>query len=308
MVKEGVLMIIPETLAINPPKDNLLKIINNKKFNDKILYKITSNFHKIKVIENEIGRFLHYGDTYQAGEIKTLYYSGNLPYINYFLLPYFFKKKIKKVLLIGLGTGRLVSDLFRLYPDIEQFDIVDIEENILEIAKRYFNFSLNDKTNFYLQDAFVFLNMIRTKYDLIITDVANNEGIEERFLSREYFSLIKNHLKKSGLFISNLCASPDLKNPENFFYNKLKNIYSNEFFEVKTYIGNYSDRIYYKSFFDINERVIDITNIIFISSLSKISFLPHKNILINNFKLLFNNIDITAILNDEICQTRHLSK
>ena len=124
-------MIIPENLAINPPKDDLLKIINNKKFKDKILFEKISNFHNIKVVENEIGRFLHYNDTYQAGFINTKFYRGNLPYINYFLLPFFFKKKIKKALLIGLGTGKIVNDLLKLFPDIEHFDIVDIEENIL---------------------------------------------------------------------------------------------------------------------------------------------------------------------------------
>ena len=292
-------MIIPENLAINQPKENLIKIINNKKFKDKILFKKVSNFHNIKVIENEIGRFLHYDDTYQAGYINTKYYKGNLPYINYFLLPYFYKKNIKKVLLIGLGTGKIVDDSFKLFPDIERFDSVDIEENIFQIANEYFNFEPNDKTQFYLQDGFVFLKTTKTKYDLIIVDVANTEGIEERFLENEYFSLIKSHLKKSGLFISNLCSSADLKNPKNRFFKKIKKIYLENYNAVKIFKGDYSDKIYYKSFFDIDERVIDITNIILVSSTEEIKYLPNKNLLINNFKSKFHNIDIESILNDE---------
>lgn len=293
-------MIIPENLAINPPKDDLLKIINNKKFKDKILFEKISNFHNIKVVENEIGRFLHYNDTYQAGFINTKFYRGNLPYINYFLLPFFFKKKIKKALLIGLGTGKIVNDLLKLFPDIEHFDIVDIEENILEIADKYFDFKLCDKINFHLQDGFVFLKTTKKKYDLIIVDVANNEGIEERFLGNEYFSLIKSHLKKSGLHISNLCSSADLKNPKNKFFNKIQKIYFKNFNSVKIFKGDYSDKVYYKAFFNINERVIDITNIIIISSMTEIKFLPNKKLLINNFKSKFDNIDIDAILKDEV--------
>lgn len=129
-------MIIPEKLAIHKPKKELLKIINNRKFDDKILFKTKSTFHNIKVAENEIGRFLHYNNTYQAGFINTDFYKGNLPYINYFLLPYFYKKSVKKVLLIGLGTGKIVSDLFKIYSEIQRFDIVDIEENIWDIAKK----------------------------------------------------------------------------------------------------------------------------------------------------------------------------
>ena len=287
--------IIPENYAVHKPKKELLKIINNKKFNDKILFKTKSSFHNIKVIENEIGRFIHYNDTYQAGIIKTYYYSGNLPYINYFLLPYLYKNKIDKVLLIGLGSGKIVNDLFNLYPDISQFDIVDIEENILDIAKKYFNFKLNKNTNFYLQDAFVFLKEAKNKYDLIIVDVANNEGIDERFIKQEYFDLIKAHLKKSGLFISNLCSSPDLNNKKNKFFRIIKEIYDKNFNYIKYFKGNYSDKIYYKAFFNIEERVIDITNLIIISSLSPIVYKKNK---LFQFKKIFPNINIKEISDD----------
>ena len=290
-------MIIPENLAIHNPKEELLKIINSKKFNDKILFEKKSAFHNIKVIENEIGRFLHYNDTYQAGFINTKYYKGNLPYINYFLLPYFYKKKIKKVLLIGLGTGKIVNDFFKIFPEIEKFDIVDIEENILDIAVKYFNFNMNEKMNFYLQDAIVYLNSIKTKYDLIIVDVAGNEGIDERFITNDYFETVKSHLKKDAIFISNLCSSADFENKNNKFYKKLKKIYENSFTYNDFYKGDYSDKIYYKSFFNIDERVIDITNLIIISSKSH---LFPNNKMVASFKQYFSNIDIEAILKDKI--------
>ena len=103
-------ILIPEELAINKPKSKFLEIINNKKFNDKVLCEINSDFHNIKIIENEVGKFIHYGDTYQAGFINTDFYKGKLPYINYFLIPYLINPDIKKILLIGLGTGKIVSD------------------------------------------------------------------------------------------------------------------------------------------------------------------------------------------------------
>ena len=292
-------MIIPETLAIHAPKKELLNIINNKKFKDKILFKKKSNFHDIKVVENEIGRFLHYSNTYQAGIIKTEYYKGNLPYINYFLLPYLCKKNIKKVLLIGLGSGKIVNDLFKLYPNISCFDIVDIEENIIAIAQKYFNFNLNKNSHFHLQDAFVYLKENKKKYDLIIVDVANNDGIEERFLKQEYFDLVKSRLKKSGLFISNICSSPDLYNKKNIFFKKIKKLYAKNFYDTKIFKGDYSDKIYYKSFFNIDERVIDITNLILISSNTKIIFDTKQ---ISNFNKLIPEIDLQAILNDIVIQ------
>lgn len=260
------MIIIPEYLAIHEPDEDLLEIINNKEFNDKVLYQKQSDFHNIKVVENEIGRFLHYKDTYQAGFIKTASYEGNLPYINYFLIPYLMNPDVKNILLIGFGTGKIVNDWEKLFDSIESIDVVDIEENIFDIAKDYFGFSKSDKVHFFLQDGIVYLRENKKKYDLIVVDVASDDGIDDRFLSDDYFDLIKKSLSPEGIFVSNLCSSADLDCSENTFFHSLIQTYRQFFKNISVFKGNESDRVYYKSFFDIDERVIDITNLIFICS------------------------------------------
>ena len=259
-------ILIPENLAIKSPKKELLKIINNKKFNDKVLFETESAFHTIKVIENEIGRFLHYADTYQAGFINTDFYKGNLPYINYFLIPSLMNENVESILLIGLGSGRIVTQFEKVFETIKTIDVVDLEENIVDIAHNYFNFNPSDKFNFILQDGLTYLRNNKKKYDLIVVDVANNDGIDLRFLSDEYFTSIKKSLKKNGIFVSNMCASPDFENPKNIFFKEFFHVYKENFKTNYIFKGDTSDKIYYKSFFDIDERVIDITNVILISS------------------------------------------
>lgn len=260
------MIIIPEYLAIHEPDEKLLEIINEKTFDDKILYEKQSDFHNIKVVENEIGRFLHYKDTYQAGFIKTPSYSGNLPYINYFTIPYLLNPEIKKILLIGFGTGKIVNQWEHLFENLECVDVVDIEENIFDIAKEYFGFKKSEKVHFFLQDGIVYLRECKKKYDLIVVDVASDDGIDERFLSEDYFDLIKKSLAKNGIFVSNLCSSADFEHPQNTFYHSIKELYESKFKNILVFKGNESDRVYYKAFFDIEERVIDITNVILISS------------------------------------------
>ncbi len=288
-------VLIPEELAIKKPKKELLEIINNKIFNDRVLFELESDFHNIKVIENEIGRFLHYKDTYQAGFINTNFYKGNLPYINYFLIPYLMNPKIKNILLIGMGSGKIINDFEFLFEDLKSIDVVDLEENITNIAKNYFSFKESDKFNFILQDGITYLRNNKRKYDLIVVDVANNDGIDLRFLSDEYLKIIKKSLKKGGIFVSNMCASPDFNNKKNKFFTDFLPKY-NKFFENNLiFKGNYSDKIYYKCFFDINERVIDITNVIIISSDKKYK-INEENKLIKKIAKL--NINITNYLQD----------
>lgn len=291
------MIIIPEYLAIHEPKDELLEIINEKTFNDKVLYKKQSDFHDIKVVENEIGRFLHYKDTYQAGFINTSFYKGNLPYINYFTIPYLVNPDIKNILLIGLGTGKIINDWEQLFKNIESVDVVDIEENILKIAKEFFGFKQSKHTAYTLQDGLVYLRECKKKYDLIVVDVASDDGIDDRFLSEEYFSSIKKSLTPNGLFVSNLCASPDFENEENTFFRSIKELYESNFKKVAIFKGDESDRVYYKSFFDIDERVIDITNVILISSLQEFNI--EKNYaqpLISDYEKI--GLDIKNYLNN----------
>ena len=291
------MIIIPEYLSIHEPDDNLLDIINSKSFDDRVLHKKQSDFHNIKVIENEIGRFLHYKDTYQAGFINTKSYKGNLPYINYFTIPYLINPDIQNILLIGLGTGKIINDWEKLFSNLKSIDVVDIEENILDIATKFFGFKKENHTNFFLQDGLVYLRENKKKYDLIVVDVASDEGIDDRFLSDEYFNSIKKSLSSNGLFVSNLCASPDFENKKNTFFQSIKNLYLSNFKKVAVYKGDESDRVYYKSFFDIDKRVIDITNVIIIAS--KSDFVIHKKYAqaeLANYKKI--GLDIKPYLKD----------
>ena len=209
------MIIIPEQLEIHKPNKKLEEKINSIEIKEKVLFQKESDFHNIFVVENSFGRFLKYHETYQAGFIKTKEYSGNLPYINYFLIPYLMNKNIKNILLIGFGSGIIINQFEKLFKNLKSIDIVDIEENIFPIAQKYFDFKISDKMEFYLQDALIFLKTTKRKYDLIVVDVAGDEGIDERFLEDEYFSLIQKRLKKGGIFVSNLPSSRDIFNKKN---------------------------------------------------------------------------------------------
>ena len=129
--------------------------------------------------------------------------------------------------------------------------------------------------------------------DLIVVDVANNDGIDLRFLSDDYLKSIKKSLKKSGIFVSNMCASPDFKNKKNIFFKEFFPVYKQNFENNFVFKGDYSDKVYYKSFFDIDERVIDITNVVIISSDKNYKIDIEKSKKVEEL-----NVDIKSILRD----------
>ena len=281
----------PDNLAIHKPSEKLLKKLEENELQEDVLAELESDFHTITIAQNKIGRFLKYDETYQAGYIDSLSYKGNLPYINYFLIPTLMNKNIKNILLVGFGSGIFVNQLEKVL-NPKSIDIVDIEENIFSIAKDYFNFIPSEKQNFYLQDALIFLKTTKKKYDLIVVDVAGDEGIDERFCDEEYLSLVKKCLKKDGIFVSNLPSSRDIFNKKNKFALSQIDLYQKNFSFVDVYNGETSNKIYYKEFFDVDEIVYDVTNLIFISSNNRYE--------IKNDGLLDEIIDIKQYLKDKI--------
>lgn len=270
--------IIPENLEIHKPDKILEDIINNTKIKEKVLFKTKSDFHSIFVVKNDFGVFLKYKDTYQAGYFDTKSYKGNLPYINYFLLPYLINPKIEKILFIGFGSGIIINQYEKLFLNLKSIDIVDIEENVFPLAEKYFDFKTSDKMDFYLQDAMVYLKTTKKKYDIIIADVAGNTGIDDRFTQEEYFKLIKQHLKKKGIFISNLPSSRDIFNPKNKVFLEILEKYKRNFKNNVLFNGETSNKIYYKAFFNIEKPVFDITNAILFSSDFELHFSDNKEI------------------------------
>ena len=107
-----------------------------------------------------------------------------------------------------------------------------------------------------------------------------------------WISLIKKHLKKEGIFVSNLPSSRDIFNKKNTFAFSQIELYRKNFSYVDIYNGETSNKVYYKTFFDIDEIVFDVTNLIFISS--------DKKYEIKNNGLLNEIIEINPYLADKI--------
>ncbi len=280
----------PDNVAIKKPDKNLIFKMEENELIEEVLFEAESDFHSIQVVQNSIGKFLKYQDTYQAGFINSKTYCGNLPYINYFLIPYLMNKNVKNILLVGFGSGILVNQYEKLFEKLNSIDIVDIEENIFDIAKKYFEFKNSEKQNFFLQDALIFLKTTKKKYDLIVVDVAGNVGIDERFCNDDYINLIKKHLAKNGIFVSNLPSSFDIFNPKNKFALSMIKKYQSFFEDVKIFNGKISSELFYKTFFNLDKIVYDVTNMVLISSDKKYDFKKDDKI--------FDIVEIEPYLND----------
>jgi len=292
-------VIIPENIMKKDADIEALAVACAKMSEDTVLWEKESTFHSISVCENFAGRFMRYGISFQAGRIDSPVYKGNIPYLNYFLIPYLLKKNAEKILVIGFGTGILVKQIEKIFENLKQIDAVDIEENILSIASRFFDFSESENFRFHLQDALVFLRNNKTKYDLIIVDVAGNEGIDNRFFQDDFFKNIKKSLKKDGIFAFNSCANTSFDEDESTFFGFTVKKYKEFFKNFAVFNGTTSDTLFYKIFYDIDERILDVTNAVIIASDDNLTEEMFKNPSPQDIsKIKEIGVDIEKYLND----------
>ena len=93
-----------------------------------------------------------------------------------------------------------------LFPEVQQFDFVDISEKNVELALRHFphNSALKDdsRVRFIIDDAHNFLKFTRTRYDLILMD-PNPPTLSFRcatLYTREFYQQAKGRLAEGGYF------------------------------------------------------------------------------------------------------------
>ncbi|MDE6905317.1 MAG: fused MFS/spermidine synthase [Lachnospiraceae bacterium] len=105
------------------------------------------------------------------------------------------------ILVLGNGTGTFASQCKKYFAHAK-VEGVEIDGKITELAKRYFK--LPDEVRVTTYDGRAFLNVIDTKYDVIMVDAYQDITIPFQMSSLEFFTLVKEHLKEDGVMVVNM--------------------------------------------------------------------------------------------------------
>lgn len=107
----------------------------NVRFSIKVtkqLYSGKSDFQEIDVFESpEFGRFLTLDGYMMLTEKDEFIYHEMITHVPMAVHP-----RVRNVLVIGGGDGGTVRELLR-YPDIENIDLVEIDEAVVEVCRKY---------------------------------------------------------------------------------------------------------------------------------------------------------------------------
>tara|TARA_R110002110_G_scaffold248571_7_gene464731 strand:+ start:92 stop:991 length:900 start_codon:yes stop_codon:yes gene_type:complete len=145
------------------------------------------------------------------------------PYVRMTLAGLLINPEPERVLIIGLGGGSIPVALNEMYPDAV-IDVVEIDEAVVRVARRFFNFQENEKLKVHVADARVYTKragLQGKKYDLIILDAFTGDYIPEHLMTKEYLEETQALLADPGVLVANTFSTSDLYDHESVTYSEV---------------------------------------------------------------------------------------
>ena len=136
---------------------------------EKQLYSAQSEFQRIDVFESkDFGRFLTLDGDVLFSEADEFIYNEMVTHVPMAVHPH-----VKKVLIIGGGDGGAARE-FALYPEIEEICVVEPDEQMVDVCRKYFPDAAKGldepRVQVIYQDGLRFLRGREDEYDIIIND------------------------------------------------------------------------------------------------------------------------------------------
>jgi len=171
-----------------------------------VLYEKASKFGTIIVEEPERGtRILRFE---KNGARQSLVRLGDpdylaLPYTRVTFVGLALCAEPRRLLVVGLGGGTLPSFLRKYYPDAV-IDAVDVDPEVVYVAKTYFGFREDARMHAHVADGRRFIEQSREPYDAIFLDAFGADSVPPHLTTQEFMQAVRRALRPDGVVIGNV--------------------------------------------------------------------------------------------------------
>ncbi len=171
-----------------------------------LLYEKASAYSTIVVTEEKNGlRTLRFGS---GGARQSVVKLGDpdylaLPYARVALVGLALSEEPRRFLVVGLGGGTLPMFLRKYYPDAA-IDAVDIDPEVVDVAKKFFGFREDELMNAHVADGRQFIEKSRQPYDVIFLDAFGSNSIPAHLTTQEFLLAVRRAVAPGGVVVGNL--------------------------------------------------------------------------------------------------------
>jgi len=109
----------------------------------------------------------------------------------------------RRMLVVGLGGGTLPMFLRKHYPGAA-IDAVDIDPDVVHVAKQFFGFREDDRMRAHVADGRQFIEQARQPYDVIFLDAFGSDSLPAHLTTQEFLRAVRRALNPGGVVVGNI--------------------------------------------------------------------------------------------------------
>ncbi len=200
-----------------------------------LILEADSFYNHIRLAEDGEQRYMDFENLRQSAMLLKDPWELRLRYTRFLALALTFQPQPKRVLVLGLGGGSFPKKLYKDVPNVA-VDVVDIDPEVIAIAKRYFQVPEDARLRLFAKDGRRFVQETTEKYDLVFLDAYNSDTIPFHLATREFYEEIKARLTPGGVVVSNIIGT--LRGSQSGFFRSIYRTLSEVFpaiYVVPTY-------------------------------------------------------------------------
>ena len=208
----------------------------------KVLYSKQSDFQKVEIFESEstLGRVLTLDDLMMTTEGDEFHYHEMIAHI-----PMMQHKNPESVLVIGGGDGGTVREVLK-HKSVKKVVLCEIDGLVIDACKEFLptiSCGLSDpRVEIRVEDAIEFIKDKKDEYDIILVDSTDPIGPGEGLFTDEFYTNVKNSLKKGGIMVAQSESPFAQKEAVQKMYKLLKRVFpvcATYTSNIPTYPGGY---------------------------------------------------------------------
>ncbi|MEA3194130.1 MAG: hypothetical protein QOD26_2463 [Betaproteobacteria bacterium] len=174
---------------------------------DGVIEKVESEYNNVFVIKQGQMLYMNFGyrNSQYVESVIDLLDRGSLAarYTRYMTLAAVYNERFERAAFVGLGGGRTASYLVDSFPQLS-LEIAELDPEVIRLAKKYFGVKEGERLKINAQDGRIFLTRSKGTYDAVFLDAYRGPFVPFHLMTREYFEIIKRHLRPGGVVAQNV--------------------------------------------------------------------------------------------------------
>lgn len=171
----------------------------------RIIHESKSMFGMVIVTEDQGLRTLQFE---RGGARQTVVKVGDpahleLPYAPAAFTGLALCREPRRVLVVGLGGGTLPMFLRHYYPEAT-IDAVDIDPDVVRVAREYFGFKEDARLRGIVADGRAFIEQTREPYDLLFLDAFGSDFVPPTLTTQEFLQAVRRAVRPDGVVVGNI--------------------------------------------------------------------------------------------------------